>query len=950
MRSKFKILVMQFEEIKEGLTFDDVLLVPAYSEILPGDTDTSTQFSRRIRLNIPLCSSAMDTVTEAGLAIAIAQQGGIGVIHKNFSIEQQAEEVDKVKRSESGMIVDPVTIRDNALVSEALKVMERFKISGVPVVDASGLLVGIITNRDLRFENRFEIPVSQVMTKQPLVTVPIGTTLDEAKIKLQKHRIEKLLVVDDNGLLKGLITVKDIQKAIRYPNAAKDELGRLRVAAAIGATGDFLERAQELINCRADAIVVDTAHGHSSRVIEAVKKIKRKFSDIEIIAGNVATAEATRSLIDAGVDAVKTGIGPGSICLNSKALVLMHDNSIKRICDVQLSEKVITHLGRARRVTKTYRRKYQGEMVEINAAGCPDKVMATPNHEFLAVTFDVSDKIRSKSGAKYFFSKPKYNKGIRWVRADELQAQDVLVIPKQKYETEICFFDLLDTVPHYNFDDTSIWGNKIGFNPNVESYGKLSQKFETTTRRIESIVRGKRQTADSLSISVNEYLNKINYQRILQPQKLNRFIFLDENLMRLIGYFTAEGYIVGNKNNRQLRFAFNENEIEFIEDVKHLVSKIFGYDKAAVRQTPRHAVEVMIHNHAIAKFFEWLLPKGAINKSLPDFMLNQSPENLRQFLIGALRGDGCLTDARRIGYKTASPHLAHQIAEVFMRLGFLASIQSYEPKYENHSTSYYVRIGGGQAKRFAEDFPELNLKLLSNIVTKQDVFSDDDYFYVAIRSVETLKNQELEVFNIEVEEDHTYIVNRVAVHNCTTRVVTGAGVPQITAIIECVNAAKDSGVPIIADGGVKFSGDVAKAIAAGADSVMIGSLFAGTEEAPGETILFQGRNFKTYRGMGSIGAMKKGSSDRYSQEGTVSDSKYVPEGIEGRVAYKGTLAEMVTQLVGGLRSGMGYTGCKDIKELQEKARFVRITSAGLRESHVHDVIITKEAPNYRLES
>ncbi|MGI8786557.1 MAG: IMP dehydrogenase [Pyrinomonadaceae bacterium] len=489
---------MLVEEIKEGLTFDDVLLVPAYSEILPSDTDTSTQFSRKIRLNIPLCSSAMDTVTEANLAIALAQQGGIGVIHKNFSIAQQAEEVDKVKRSESGMIVDPVTIRDNALVSEALKMMERFKISGVPVVDENGLLVGIITNRDLRFETRFEIPVSGVMTKQPLVTVPIGTTLNQAKVKLQKHRIEKLLVVDDNGLLKGLITVKDIQKAIRYPNAAKDELGRLRVAAAIGATGDFLERAEALINARADAIVIDTAHGHSSRVIKAVKKIKQKFSEIEVIVGNVATADATKALISAGTDAVKTGIGGGSIC--------------------------------------------------------------------------------------------------------------------------------------------------------------------------------------------------------------------------------------------------------------------------------------------------------------------------------------------------------------------------------------------------------------------------------------------------------------------TTRIVTGAGVPQITAIIECVNAAKDSGVPIIADGGVKFSGDVAKAIAAGADSVMIGSLFAGTEEAPGETILFQGRTFKTYRGMGSIGAMKKGSSDRYAQEATVSDSKYVPEGIEGRVAYKGTLAEMVTQLVGGLRSGMGYTGCKSIKELQTNAKFIRITSAGLKESHVHDVIITKEAPNYRIES
>lgn len=489
---------MNIEEVKEGLTFDDVLLVPAFSEVLPGEVDTRTKFSRGIELNIPLCSSAMDTVTEAALAIALAQQGGIGVVHKNYSIEQQSEEVDKVKRSESGMIVDPVTIHKDALVSEALNIMERFKISGVPVVDDGGLLVGIITNRDLRFETRFDIPVSEVMTPQPLVTVPVGTTLDEAKVKLQKHRIEKLLVVDDDGHLKGLITVKDIQKAIKFPFAAKDNLGRLRVAAAIGATGDFLERAEALVNSRADAIVIDTAHGHSSRVIDAVKAVKAKFPELQLVAGNVATAEATKALISAGVDAVKIGIGPGSIC--------------------------------------------------------------------------------------------------------------------------------------------------------------------------------------------------------------------------------------------------------------------------------------------------------------------------------------------------------------------------------------------------------------------------------------------------------------------TTRVVTGAGVPQIMAITESVNAAKGSGVPIIADGGIKFSGDVAKAIAAGADSVMIGSLFAGTEEAPGEVIFFQGRNFKSYRGMGSIGAMKKGSSDRYAQEGTVADSKYVPEGIEGRVAYKGSVAEMVTQLVGGLRSGMGYTGCRSIEELQTRAKFVRITSAGLRESHVHDVIITKEAPNYRLES
>ncbi len=484
-------------DIQEGLTFDDVLLVPARSDVLPTETDTSTQFTRGIRLQIPLCSSAMDTVTEAALAIALAQQGGIGVIHKNLPVERQAEEVDKVKRSESGMIVDPVTIRPDRPVSEALSVMERYKISGVPVVDEDGHLVGIITNRDLRFETRFDIPVSEVMTKQPLVTVPVGTTLEQAKAVLQKHRIEKLLVIDDAKHIKGLITVKDIQKAIKYPTAAKDALGRLRVAAAIGATGDFRERADELVKARVDCLVVDTAHGHSSRVIDAVKEIRRRYQDVQLMAGNVGTAEGARELIDAGVDAIKVGIGPGSIC--------------------------------------------------------------------------------------------------------------------------------------------------------------------------------------------------------------------------------------------------------------------------------------------------------------------------------------------------------------------------------------------------------------------------------------------------------------------TTRVVTGAGVPQITAITECVRAAKESNVPLIADGGVKFSGDVAKAIAAGADVVMIGSLFAGTEESPGELILFQGRSFKSYRGMGSIGAMREGSRDRYSQERTEMESKLVPEGIEGRVPYKGTLADMVTQLVGGLRAGMGYTGCRNIREFQEKTRFVRITSAGLRESHVHDVIITKEAPNYRLE-
>ena len=479
--------------LPEGLTFDDVLLEPARSEVVPADVDTRTCLTREIALNIPIVSAAMDTVTESHLAIALAQQGGIGIIHRNMTIERQAEEVDRVKRSESGMIVDPITIGPDEPISAALTLMTRYRISGVPVTK-NGTLVGILTNRDLRFENRFDLPISEVMTKENLVTVPVGTTLEQAEAILHKHRVEKLLVVDDNFALKGLITVKDIQKKLKYPNAAKDSQGRLRVGAAIGATGDFLERAQELVARKVDVIAIDTAHGHSQRVMDAVKTLKSKLPGVQLITGNVATYEGARELISLGVDGIKVGIGPGSIC--------------------------------------------------------------------------------------------------------------------------------------------------------------------------------------------------------------------------------------------------------------------------------------------------------------------------------------------------------------------------------------------------------------------------------------------------------------------TTRVVSGAGVPQITAISECARATREAHVPLIADGGIKYSGDISKAIAAGADCVMIGSLLAGTDESPGETILFQGRTFKTYRGMGSMGAMAQGSSDRYSQE---AGGKLVPEGIEGRVAAKGPLSELVYQLVGGLRSGMGYCGAHDIPVFQKTARFLRVSPAGLRESHVHDVIITKEAPNYRVE-
>lgn len=485
---------MDPQRFQDGLTFDDILLQPGYSNVLPAEVDTSTQVTREISLNVPIVSAAMDTVTEAHLAIALAREGGIGIIHRNMSVERQAEEVDRVKRSESGMIVDPVTIEPEKKIADALDVMRRFRISGVPVVK-NNKLVGILTNRDLRFETRYDLPIADVMTKDNLITVPVGTTLEQAEEILHQHRVEKLLVVDDEYNLKGLITVKDIQKKLKYPNAAKDSQGRLRTGAAVGAGGDYFERAQELIRMKADLLAIDTAHGHSERVLEAARKIKSRYPEVQLIAGNVATYEGAKALIDAGVDGVKVGIGPGSIC--------------------------------------------------------------------------------------------------------------------------------------------------------------------------------------------------------------------------------------------------------------------------------------------------------------------------------------------------------------------------------------------------------------------------------------------------------------------TTRIVSGVGIPQITAIIECAKATKDAGVPLIADGGIKYSGDITKAIACGAQCVMIGSLFAGTEESPGETILFQGRTFKSYRGMGSLGAMSQGSSDRYAQDPS---QKLVPEGVEGRVAFKGSLSEMVYQMVGGVKSGMGYVGAHSILELQEKARFVKLSNAGLRESHVHDVIITKEAPNYRIES
>ena len=926
----------------QGITFDDVLLEPAFSEVLPRDVDVRTRLTRTISLNIPVLSSPMDTVTESELAIALAQEGGIGIIHKNMSIADQTREVDKVKRSENGIITDPITLPPDATVGTARRIMEQNKIGGVPIT-VDGYLKGILTRRDLRFLANDNQRLDDVMTRDNLVTAPEQTTLEAAERILTENKVEKLLLVDDQYKLRGLITIKDIDKLTSFPHACKDRRGRLRVGAAVG-VHDY-ERAESLLRAGVDVLVVDSAHGHSANVIQTVTEVKRRFG-IDVIAGNVATAEGARALVQAGADAVKVGIGPGSICLSQNALILMGDSSVKRIADVRVGELVVTHLGRVRPVTKTYRHRHQGTMIALNAGGCPGTLEVTPNHEFLAIAFDVPDKLRAKNGAKYFYRKKKYNQGVRWVPADQLRPQDVLAIPRRRFEVEAHVFDLAAVVPHYQTDGQSLWANKPSRNFNAETYEALAGRFGTTARVIGTIVKRQRRGRDPLGDAVEAYLQEKGYLREMHPLRLPRFVPLTAELMRLLGYYASEGYCVGKANNRQARFAFGDHETAYTQDVCRLIREVFGYTDSVTRPTPRHAFEVMVYNHAIARFFETYIPGKAPEKKLPGYVLNQPRESLRQLLIGMLRGDGHLKDSRRIAYKTASPHLAHQVADILLSLGYLPLIQSYASKRPGWSTTYQVRISGAQCRRFAEEFPELKLEYPAEVKIKQDVFADDNYLYVVLRSVKRLEGQDLDVFNLEVAEDHTYVANRVAVHNCTTRIISGVGVPQITAIAQVAEGVADSGVPLIADGGIRYSGDITKALAAGAHCVMLGGLFAGLAESPGQLIIYKGRSFKTYRGMGSIGAMMSGSSDRYRQQANSAGDKLVPEGVEGRVPYKGQLAPFVYQLVGGLRAGMGYCGTRNIEELRTRTRFIKVTAAAVQESHPHDISITQEAPNY----
>ncbi len=857
---------------REGLTFDDVLLVPAESSVLPNDVATASRLTRTIALEVPIVSSAMDTVTEARLAIALAREGGIGVLHRNMSISDQMAEVDKVKRSEAGMIVEPVTLGPDDLVSDALELMARYRVSGVPITDGDGVLVGILTNRDLRFGASPGQRTREVMTSRNLVTAPVGTTLEEAERVLGEHKIEKLPIVDEAGRLKGLITVKDIQKRERYPLATKDERGRLRVAAAIGVGTDALERAAALVDAEVDALVVDTAHGHSRAVVEMVRRIKSDF-DIEVIAGNIATGEAAEALIDAGADCLKAGVGPG--CLAAGTRILMADATYRNIEDVRPGDRVVNMNGEPVTVLHAWCTGVR-QVVGVRHAASPLVTLVTPDHAYWVGDLNsVSSRTLAASGYVRHLERPDRagESKQRWKEIGEIE-RDVLLLPRQ------IAFELSD---HFEID--------------LAEFAVREARLDRYRTRIE----------DSYELGF------------------------------VLGTFLGDGHAFLNTNGRseigRVSWYFGPEEHATAEALVAALRAVTGVGSTLVED----GKTITIHLYSL----QWArllaeLGKRA-DKHLPSRYLCGNPLYLKGLHDGLVASDGFVAADGRICFKNTSLALVELFNVVtFLLHGSFPNTHTEAPsagglrgtRSDRCLPSFVSRLNVTHEKRLAK----------SHQVVKPLELRDTD---IAIP-----------VYDLEVDcASHSFIANNAIVHNsiCTTRVVAGVGVPQVTAVFDVAEVATRHGVPVIADGGITSSGDVAKAIAAGADTVMLGSMLAGTDEAPGDVILVQGERFKEYRGMGSLGAMKARSfsKDRYFQGDVEDVDKLVPEGIEGRVPYKGPLAPIVYQLVGGLRQAMGYCGAPTIEAMKTRSRFVRITGAGLRESHPHDVTITKDAPNYR---
>jgi inosine-5'-monophosphate dehydrogenase len=859
---------------REGLTYDDVLLLPAASEVMPSEADTTSRFTRNISVALPLVSAAMDTVTEARLAIAMARHGGIGVIHRNLSIEDQAAEVDRVKRSESGMIVDPVTVGPDATVGDAMDVMERFHISGVPVIAPDGRLVGIITNRDLRFNDRRDLPVTDLMTSDGLITAPVGTTLEQAMGILAEHRIEKLPIVDDEGKLSGLITVKDIQKRIAYPHATKDDRGRLRVAAAVGTGPDVFDRCEALVDRGVDVLVIDTAHGHARTVIDTLAKVKANW-DVDVIAGNVATGEATEALIAAGADAVKVGIGPG--CFAAGTRVLMANGTYRNIEEIQAGDRVIN---------------MQGEPVTVLKAWC------TGVREVMALRHTAS-------------------------------ARETLVTADHRFYVGDLSTTAPATVASRGFvatleRPTRTGGNKLGW----QEIGQADRSVLLAPRRLYL------ELPDHLRIDLRDFA-------VRTERQLDRYhVDIEDSyeLGYLFGTFLGDGhaFIARSRNSEMGRVSwyFGDHEDVVIEKLLDCAEQVTGV-RPVLAHTSRGVAHVNLYSLQWARLLAQFGKRA--DKHLPVEYLCASPVYLNGLFDGLVDSDGYVASDGRVCFRNTST----QLAELY---GILCHL--IEGSFPNTATERGT-AGGLDGVDPATCLDSVVSRLN---VSHQKRHLDD---YQVVKKLETRQvGISVPVYDIEVDcPTHSFIADNVVVHNsiCTTRVVAGIGVPQITAVFDCASAAAAHGIPVVADGGVQFSGDIAKALAAGASTVMLGNALAGVEEAPGDIVVQHGERFKEYRGMGSMGAMqgRSFSKDRYFQ-GSVDSGKLVPEGIEGRVPYKGPIAPVLHQFVGGLRQAMGYCGSRSVAQLQAEARFIRISPASLRESHPHDVVITKEAPNYRV--
>jgi IMP dehydrogenase/GMP reductase len=856
---------MQDRIAYQGITFDDVLLEPAFSDVVPRDVDVRTQLTRNIRLNIPIVSSPMDTVTESELAIALAQEGGIGIIHKNMSVQQQTREVDRVKRSENGIITDPVTLPPDETVGTARRLMEQHNIGGVPIT-VNGFLKGILTRRDLRFLTDNNQKLSEVMTKDNLVTAPEHTTLEDAERILTANKVEKLLLVDDKYRLRGLITIKDIDKLTNFPNASKDRRGRLRVGAAVGVF-DF-ERAESLIRAGVDVLVVDSAHGHSGNVIQTVAEIKRRF-DIDVIAGNVATAEGAKALADAGADAVKVGIGPG--CFAAGTRVLMADATYKNIEDVRAGDRVINMHGRPVTVVRAWCTGVR-EVMAVRHTASPRETLVTPDHRYYVG--DLATTSRETASAKGY----------------------VAVLTKA----------------------TKRGAAKLGW----REVGACRRAAFVLPRRIAF------ELPASFTIDLREFA-------VRTEKQLARYrteIAPDYDLGYVFGAFLGDGHAflhpLGNSEIGRVSWYFAHDEEELADKLIGAVERVSGVRAKLVKG------EKVLNVHLYS--LQWARLLAAFGKKhekhLPARYRCSDPEYLRGLLDGLVDSDGHL-EAGRLCFRNTSPRLA----ELFGVLCQLVEGSFPEARAEAPSA------GGLAGTDAARCRPSYRARL--NASHKKRHLGD---FQVVKKLGERRAGLSVPVYDIEVDcPTHSFIADNAVVHNsiCTTRIISGVGVPQVTAIAHAARGVADRGIPLIADGGIRYSGDITKALAAGAHCVMLGGLLAGLAESPGQTIIYKGRTFKTYRGMGSLGAMVGGSSERYRQ-GNGQSEKLVPEGVEGRVPYKGQLAPFVYQLVGGLRAGMGYCGTRNIEELRTRTRFILVSAAAVQESHPHDIAITHEAPNY----